>query len=172
MLQVNVLTGLLDSRQMRSSPFFNRIIPGIIGVICIASLTGYLIALIPQATVLAAVITGLLGLLLSVGLVVYFRKKNTHHPNIYWIWCLVVIIFCISFSFTHYISRPFVVEWNRDAQVKAIEFRQKIIIDLQQRTFEKCTQFELDHNLNREKVGLPPLSSELICNLELLNPPI
>lgn len=59
------------------------LMPGVVGIISIALLNGWFIALSTQAAVIAAVITGSLGLMLTAAYFIYTSNEK-QEAHIYW----------------------------------------------------------------------------------------
>ena len=133
-----------------------------IGVASIAAVAGFLISLkpIPDASVVAAVITGLLGLILG-GSAIFIHKSEIPSSALIWAWG--AFVFGVMFVGTLFVSRIVILPDKQDTLSEDLFSRQEIhFIYLQE-----CSAFQFKINEDRKKLNLPPLSNELVCR-ELL----
>jgi len=119
-------------------------------------LAGYLVALTPQAPVVAAVITGLLGLILG-GSVVFIRNSEEKYSFAFW--AFGAVVFCLVFYLIHDYRRNAVIEASNAALLDELFTKQKI----QQEHVQECSRFEFKINQERKVANLEPLTFDQVC---------
>ena len=121
-------------------------------------MAGYLVAQnpLPQAPVVAAVITGLLGLILG-GSVVFIQKSVEKFS--FALWALGAVIFCLVFFLIHERERTDTIE----AAKKQIEEELFVNQKIQEKIVEECSSFQFRINQQRNSIGLESLNFDQIC---------
>jgi len=133
--------------------------PGVVGIISIALLNGWFIALSTQAALIAAVITGSLGLMLTAAYFIYTSNEK-QEAHIYCYWSFGVFLFCMVLFCSYLFWRD---QFSERAEQLLIEELKK----LQNIHFEylnQCSEFQVIINEQREILELSPLSNEIVCS--------
>lgn len=134
-----------------------------VGIASIAATAGYLTGRTENDTVVgAAVVTGLLGL--ALGWFAFAAKDKDIGPSV--LSSLGAVIFCTAFILVMRWTIKDLEQEERDALAQELILRQDLDLhklDLNRQHLERCSELEFRINNERKKVGLPPLSSELVC---------
>lgn len=134
-----------------------------VGIASIAATAGYLTGRTENDTVVgAAVVTGLLGLML--GWFAFAARDEDIGPSV--LSSLGAVIFCTVFILVMRWTIKDLEQEEHDALAQELILRQDLDLhkfDLHRQHLERCSELEFRINNERKKVGLPPLSSELVC---------
>ena len=134
----------------------------LLGAASIAATAGILTSLkpIPDAPVIAAVITGLLGLILG-GSALFIQEPN--EPSTALIWGWGAIVFCSVFVCVLFLMKMIYLPDGRQELIYELGLRQEIHFTY----LQECSRFEFLINEQRKELNLPPLSNDIVCR-ELL----
>ena len=129
----------------------------LVACVSVAATAGYLAGRTENVSVIgAAVVTGLLALVLGWCMTTSKNEKIAH--SIFS--SLNAVVFCGVFLLVMNFQIDRVANINQKVFVEELRIRET----LHQRYLERCSETEFQINYDRAQVGLPPLSSEIVCS--------
>ena len=131
-----------------------------VGIISVAAATGYIAGGVENIyTVAAAVISSLFAVFL--GWFIFAARSDAIEPSI--LAGLGAFVFSLTFLIFMWWKIEAVQNEDKNALPFDLNARKILHEQLHERHLEWCSKLEFRINYQREIVGLPPLSSEIVC---------